>query len=70
MIIALVALVLVVLFVLAVAYGEPQTQEKDPEPHYTQDIDFSLAVKGYPVVNDADIAYTEWLARNPDRSQL
>lgn len=31
---------------------------------YKEDIDWSLMVKGYPVVNDMDIRYTEWLARS------
>lgn len=45
----------------------------DPEPEvelpggYTQDIDFSLAIKGYPVVNEVDIQYSEWLAANPGK---
>jgi len=29
---------------------------------YTEDIDFSLGPKGYPVVNDDDIGYTQWQA--------
>lgn len=45
----------------------------DPEPKvefpggYVEDIDFSLMVKGYPVVNDVDIQYSEWLAANPEK---
>lgn len=34
---------------------------------YKQDIDFSLAAKGYPVVGDVEIAYSEWLAANPGK---
>lgn len=36
---------------------------------YKEDIDFSLMVKGYPVVNDVDIRYTEWLAKNGQASR-
>lgn len=45
----------------------------DPEPKvelpggYTQDIDFSLMVKGYPIVNEVDVQYSEWLAANPGK---
>ena len=34
---------------------------------YKEDIDWSLMVKGYPVVNEVDIQYSEWLAANPGK---
>lgn len=40
------------------------------EKNYKESIDFSLAAKGYPVVNDMDIQYSEYLARHPERIKL
>lgn len=34
---------------------------------YKDSPDWSLMVKGYPVVNDVDIQYSEWLAANPGK---
>ena len=34
---------------------------------YKDDPDWSLMIKGYPVVNDVDIQYSEWLAANPGK---
>lgn len=36
---------------------------------YKEDIDWSLMVKGYPVVNDMDVRYTEWLVKKAQTSQ-
>lgn len=65
-----------ILFVIWIA-GAPEAAVKRYKPldeliekHYREDIDFSLAAKGYPVVNDMDIAYSEHLARHPERINL
>lgn len=34
---------------------------------YKDEPDWSLMIKGYPVVNDVDIQYSEWLAANPGK---
>ena len=34
---------------------------------YKDEPDWSLMAKGYSVVNDTDIQYTEWLAANPGK---
>lgn len=68
MVMALVVIVGLILAFLMI-YGEEiekRQYEKDRDTlygnQYTEDIDFSLAVKGYPVVNDHDIGHTQWKA--------
>lgn len=77
MIIAII--VVVVLALLAVCWWHSTKQvdsnvEKTKADFFTntykEDIDFSLLVKGYPVVNDMDIAYTNWLAGNPEKIRI
>lgn len=71
-------LVVVVLTILAVMYWQSiqdtnkQIDNENDffENGYVEDIDFSLAIKGYPVVNDYDIAYTNWTAQNPSRIRV
>lgn len=58
----LILFVAVIIFSLKVSSADipPKPAGKTPiPPTYKQDIDWSLMVKGYPVVNDVDIAYTE-----------
>lgn len=68
MVMALVVIVGLILAFLMI-YGEEIENKQYQEnrdtfygDQYTEDIDFSLAVKGYPVVNDHDIGYTQWKA--------
>lgn len=76
MIIALI--VVVVLALLALCYWHSlqenaniiAVQDEFFGNSYKEDIDFSLAVKGYPVVTDMDIAYGKWLMKNPDRIKV
>lgn len=65
------ALVVVVglILVFLMIYGEvienkqyEQNRDTFYGDQYTEDIDFSLAAKGYPVVNNYDIGYTQWKA--------
>lgn len=68
MVMALVAIVGLILAFLMI-YGEEienrqynQNRDTFYGDQYTEDIDFSLSIKGYPVVNDHDIGYTQWKA--------
>lgn len=68
MVMALVVIVGLILAFLMI-YGEEIENKQYQEnrdtfygDQYTEDIDFSLSVKGYPVVNDHDIGYTQWKA--------
>lgn len=61
-----VGLVIVAAAMFIVVAGGPEPKVERPLG-YTQDIDFSLMVKGYPVVNEVDIQYSEWLAANPGK---
>lgn len=61
-----VGLVIMAAVMLIVMAEEPEPIAEHP-PGYTQDIDFSLWIKGYPVVNDVDLEYSEWLAANPEK---
>lgn len=65
------ALIIIVglILVFIMIYGEEienrqydQNRDALYGDQYTEDIDFSLSVKGYPVVNDHDIGYTQWKA--------
>lgn len=72
MIWALLAIVMI-LAVVIFLYQAPEPHEqldKFIEENYREDIDFSLAAKGYPVVNDMDVQYSEYLARHPERIKL
>lgn len=67
--------VIVVVIIAMAIYGHrlEQIPYKQEEANfftkgYKEDIDFSLMIKGYPVVNDIDIRYTEWLVKNPSMS--
>lgn len=69
MVFAIVVVGIAVLVALYV-YGsklESKQYDKNEDENFTQfykeDIDFSLMVKDYPVVNDEDIRYTEWLVK-------
>lgn len=57
---------IVALFGLLFFYWISGVEEPVEEfnPLYKEDIDWSLMAKGYPVVNDIDIEYTEWLAKS------
>lgn len=68
MVMALVVIVGLILAFLMI-YGEEienkqynQNRDTFYGDQYTEDIDFSLSIKGYPVVNDYDIGYTQWKA--------
>lgn len=63
------AVFLVIVFAAILLAGGPEAEVADNYFNniYKEDIDFSLMVKGYPVVNDVDIQYTEWLAANPGK---
>lgn len=63
------AVFLVIVFAVMLLAGGPEVEVVDNyfNKVYKEDIDFSLMVKGYPVVNDVDIQYTEWLAANPEK---
>lgn len=64
----MILVMIVVAVVAALIYCHYLQEEYAPnitiDQLYTEDIDWSLAVKGYPVVNDIDIQYTEYKARN------
>ena len=62
----LVAVAMVVVFLAILVAPDPEPKVEFPGG-YVEDIDFSLMVKGYPVVNDVDIQYSEWLAANPEK---
>lgn len=58
----------VFLFLVALMImGEPNPVEVGFPQGYKEDIDWSLGIKGYPVVNEVDIQYSEWLAANPEK---
>ena len=68
MVMALIVIIGLILAFLMI-YGEEienkqynQNRDTFYGDQYTEDIDFSLSVKGYPVVNDYDIGYTQWKA--------
>lgn len=68
MVMALIVIIGLILAFLMI-YGEEienkqynQNRDTFYGDQYTEDIDFSLPVKGYPVVNDYDIGYTQWKA--------
>lgn len=64
----IIVLALVVAFFLILFFGGEVPSEQIAAPvGYTQDIDWSLMVKGYPVVNDVDIQFSDWLAANPEK---
>lgn len=58
-------------FILILMLFGPDTRihplEVEYPAGYKEDIDWSLMVKGYPVVNEVDIQYSEWLAANPGK---
>lgn len=56
-----------ILLVAIVMTGDASQPELVYPQGYQEDIDWSLMVKEYPVVNDVDIEYAEWLAANPGK---
>lgn len=66
----LIAGALVVAIFLAILFQENPANEVIDDYFnkvYKDEPDWSLMVKGYPVVNDVDIQYSEWLAANPGK---
>lgn len=64
-VIVVVVIILVAIFMYGANLEQSQYNDNVNDFYtnrYTEDIDFSLMVKGYPVVNDYDIGYTQWLA--------